>query len=180
MMKNGVRSLLVVAALAGAGNAMGATIWEPTDVSGTGNVNIIQAGPVSIGGGTLALFEDTDALLAVNALVLGAIGGVFEFTDNNDGSFAVASYVNDVFQDKILMDGDEFILAVDWGLGYVADSSATQNAQDPSSWLLEFDDGKNGGVSLAVDLQPVPLPAAAWLFGSALLGMVGLARRRQS
>jgi hypothetical protein len=33
-----------------------------------------------------------------------------------------------------------------------------------------------GGISL--DVTAVPLPAAAWLFGSALLGFVGLSRRR--
>jgi len=30
---------------------------------------------------------------------------------------------------------------------------------------------------LAVDVQAIPIPAAAWLFGSGLLGMVGVARR---
>ena len=178
-MKNVFRSLVVsVVALVGAGSAFGATIWQPTDVDGTGNVNVIQAGPLSIGTGTLALFEDTDALDPGNALVLGSDGGLFEFTDNNDGTFTVASFVNNVFQGDITMDGDEFILAVDWGLGYVADSVATQDLNDVSSWYLEFNDGVSNGISLAVDLQPVPLPAAAWLFGSALLGMVALARRR--
>jgi len=33
-------------------------------------------------------------------------------------------------------------------------------------------------VTLDVTLQPVPLPAAAWLFGSALLGLAGMGRRR--
>jgi hypothetical protein len=27
--------------------------------------------------------------------------------------------------------------------------------------------------------SPVPVPAAAWLFGSGLLGLVGIARRRK-
>ncbi len=30
----------------------------------------------------------------------------------------------------------------------------------------------------APDISPVPIPAAAWLFGSALLGLAGIARRR--
>lgn len=32
----------------------------------------------------------------------------------------------------------------------------------------------------AVIFSPVPLPAAAWLFGSGLIGLAGLARRKQS
>ncbi|MBT8117404.1 MAG: VPLPA-CTERM sorting domain-containing protein, partial [Gammaproteobacteria bacterium] len=30
-----------------------------------------------------------------------------------------------------------------------------------------------------VRLNPIPVPAALWLFGSGLLGLVGIARRRQ-
>jgi hypothetical protein len=34
-------------------------------------------------------------------------------------------------------------------------------------------------VSLAGNVTPVPLPAAVWLFGSGLLGLMGIARRRK-
>lgn len=37
----------------------------------------------------------------------------------------------------------------------------------------------NNARPFAVDLTPVPLPAAAWLFGSALLGLASLARQRK-
>jgi hypothetical protein len=42
-------------------------------------------------GGTLALFENTDALTPANTLDLGSGsgGGIFEFTDNLNGSFIV-------------------------------------------------------------------------------------------
>lgn len=30
------------------------------------------------------------------------------------------------------------------------------------------------------DLNPIPLPAAAWLFGTALIGLVGYSRRRKA
>ncbi len=36
--------------------------------------------------------------------------------------------------------------------------------------------GLDGNVTLG--FQPIPIPAAVWLFGSALLGMVGISRRR--
>ncbi|MEM7252597.1 MAG: VPLPA-CTERM sorting domain-containing protein [Pseudomonadota bacterium] len=34
--------------------------------------------------------------------------------------------------------------------------------------------------ALSVDLAPVPLPAAAWLFGSAILGVLAIRRRRRT
>jgi len=37
----------------------------------------------------------------------------------------------------------------------------------------------NAAFKFAVDVAPVPLPAAAWLFGSALLGVVGLGYRNR-
>jgi hypothetical protein len=39
-------------------------------------------------------------------------------------------------------------------------------------------DGKNKASLISDDLSAVPIPAAAWLFGSALVGLVVVARRR--
>jgi len=36
----------------------------------------------------------------------------------------------------------------------------------------------NVGFVKTGDLAPVPIPAAAWLFGSGLLGLIGISRRR--
>lgn len=35
-------------------------------------------------------------------------------------------------------------------------------------------------LAFAYDFQPVPLPAAAWMFGSGLLGLLGAARRKRT
>ena len=67
--------------------------------------------------------------------------------------------------------------------------SSTENAPNPSSaWFFDFSIGtqtgnsKNGnGYGWAVQSgNVVPLPAAAWLFGSGLLGLIGVARRKAS
>lgn len=157
--------------------ANAATIWQPTDVAGTGNVNIIQIEilDLTLNGGTLALFEDTSGM--TNGLVLGSGGGIFEFTDNGGGSFKVEAFIGTSSQGFITMNGNEFILGVSWGGGYVGDSSYTQNATDLTSYIIDFSDGSNSGNTLAVDLQPIPLPAAAFLFGSALIGFAGISRR---
>lgn len=43
-----------------------------------------------------------------------------------------------------------------------------------------FDDGAGNTSAFFGGSTPVPLPAAAWLFGSGLLGLGGIARRRRS
>ncbi len=50
---------------------------------------------------------------------------------------------------------------------------------DPTWWL---ENRKEWGSFLVRDnnLSPVPVPAAAWLFGSALLGFAGFSRRRKN
>ena len=44
--------------------------------------------------------------------------------------------------------------------------------------LWEDEDGSRTGSLISDDLSAVPIPAAAWLFGSALVGLVVVARRR--
>ena len=74
--------------------------------------------------------------------------------------------------------------------------SGTEYAPDTSqAWNYQFDDGfqgadlKNGGAlynvlvvrdgnSVPATPSAVPLPAAVWLFGSGLLGLIGIARRK--
>ena len=54
---------------------------------------------------------------------------------------------------------------------------------------LKTDCGANPGcvvdayidnVSIMADVNPVPVPAAVWLFGSGLLGLIGVARRKKA
>lgn len=67
--------------------------------------------------------------------------------------------------------------AVDCGNGdtYALDYTATVPAGDPSGF---------GGVKYNLHLEgavsAVPVPAAVWLFGSGLLGLVGVARRKKA
>lgn len=53
----------------------------------------------------------------------------------------------------------------------------------PSSLFSGLDDGASNirvGSALVRDVSVVPVPAAVWLFGSGLIGLVGLARRKKA
>ena len=55
-----------------------------------------------------------------------------------------------------------------------------------TSGIFEYDSTIVGGdfadeaFTLTMTASPVPLPAAGWLFGSGLLGLIGVARRKQA
>lgn len=50
------------------------------------------------------------------------------------------------------------------------------------SWQSLTDSGPKAGFIARIELSgtasPVPLPAAVWLFGSGLLGLIGIARKK--
>ena len=167
-----------------------ATIWTPTNE----DTDFIQLEIMSIttNGGTLALFDDAD--FGGNALIIGQNGGQVVFTDNNNGSWSAQFFdaSNTLSGSIILSNNPNFILGMTWGLGYVPDDMNPLLISTPDTYLISFN-GVNGfqqgisGQTLAVDLSPVdddwapvPVPAAAWLFGSALLVVAGLAKRERS
>ncbi|MEW8029365.1 MAG: hypothetical protein AB2792_08390 [Candidatus Thiodiazotropha sp.] len=81
------------------------------------------------------------------------------------------------------------------GLNFTADGGAFLNSTDLGTIFFgpEFQDitllridipcrgpGASCRVTLDnIDVNPVPIPAAVWLFGSGLLGLIGLSRKRR-
>jgi len=57
--------------------------------------------------------------------------------------------------------------------------SASQYSNGTGIWNEESEI-EMYGISVIPALEPVPVPAAAWLFGSGLIGLVGVARRKKS
>ena len=46
------------------------------------------------------------------------------------------------------------------------------------SWQMVGGFSATGTATMTMDIAPVPLPAAVWLFGSGLLGLIGVVRRK--
>ena len=157
-----------------------ATIWVPTNE----DTDFIQFGfaGITTNGGTLALFDESD--FGGTALVIGSTGGNVVFTDNLNGTWKAEYFnVSNVSGGSItLSGGNTFSLGIDWGAGYYGDSSYSLQSS-PDTYLINFDgiaadQSRISGSTLAVDLAPIPVPAAVWLFGSGLIGLAGVARRR--
>ena len=158
------------------------TIWAPTNQ----DTDFIELDfgtdpDISTNGGTLALFDDSD--FGGVALEIGENGGHVVFTDNMDGSWnaEVFDETNTSGGSITLSNNTHFVLGIDWGLGYFGDTNS-MIISSPDTYLIVFD-GLNAleqpvsGNTLAVDLAPIPVPAAVWLFGTGLLGLVAVMRR---
>lgn len=68
--------------------------------------------------------------------------------------------------DVLALDGTGFVSNLDPGLGF-----------DKTAVVWSFT-GNDIGTSYSMTITAVPVPAAVWLFGSGLLGLVGVARRK--
>ena len=184
-----ITHIIVVASFAMASSvASAATIWAPTNED-TDFIQLDFAGTpdagrgISTNGGTLALFDDSD--FGGTALIIGQQGGQVVFTDNNDGSRIAEFFdVSNTSGGSITLSNNaNFTLGMDWGLGYFGDSNSTL-ISSPDTYLIVFDgydaqENRISGNTLAVDLAPIPVPAAVWLFGTGLIGLVAVARRKK-
>ena len=108
--------------------------------------------------------------------------------DNELGYMFYQNMDGDLFDDKRGNQTVDGVLLTDVQSGYW---SGTEFAPNPAlAWLFNFvvgfqlngvkDDGYYGWAVRAGDVSAVPVPAAVWLFGSGLIGLLGLARRKKS
>jgi hypothetical protein len=160
------KKLLIGIALTVCGSANAATIFAPTDA----DVNFLFG---SLGGGTLAMFDDSDQGYSGLNLVVdvpGIVGITGPFTNNDH----IATNGNGTLT---LTGSDQFILGLNIGGTWLTDTSVV--SQGANAYQVSFN---NAGTVVQVDVRVVsaiPVPAAVWLFGSGLLGLVGIARRKK-
>jgi hypothetical protein len=144
----------------------------------------------------------TSARLTGVFVDLGQSSGVFDSADVYDSSpsYDLIGFETNNLDNGITMQGGSAPSTFDVGIGFTAGSPNGILASSVPSTLLTFKLAKNG---LSLDdwayvgtrwqtVEPgggsdkewsmtstvVPIPAAAWLFGSALFGMAGIGYRR--
>jgi hypothetical protein len=152
------------------------TVWAPTNE----DVDFIQLDlpglSLTTGGGELAMFDEAD--FGGDALVIGEFGGHVTFTASGSDWIVEVFDVNEVSGGTITLFGDNhFVLGMDWGIGGYFPDSGWALESSPDTYLITFE-SEAIGKTLAVDVKVVPVPAAVWLFGSGLIGLAGIARRR--
>ncbi len=149
-----------------AGRAIQATnfTYDPSNLTGTATGQIGLGGVLRFMGNFGGIFATGDYALKYDATRVGnAAGGSGWYLLNNYG-FPVPGW--DLTD--ITASSDPFSLSLSGTLKW---SPEVTNAFFHSS-----DISKSMGTFTFV--SPVPLPAAAWLFGSGVIGLAGLARRR--
>jgi len=137
------------------------------DVNGSFNAVLAldnAAGPMLLSG---TLLFDGTGLLAANS----TLGLTFSGTQSG----ALTDTVIGFEQGKVCCSGTNYPNTFDgsimtlWGANF--DSSA--DFINTGSYS-----GATLGMDLRIELTPVPVPAAVWLFGSGLLGLAGVVRRK--
>ena len=144
-------------------------VWEPTD----GDVNFIYS---TVAGFVLGLFDvgDFDTAKA-NPLMLNTGTGSDTIDFLAAGSdFSVTSSVTG--NSTTLFNDNQFVLAITDGVSWFEPVSYFETAPGSNIFQITF----SNGVVTSIDAVPavIPVPAAAWLFGSGLIGLVGLMRMR--
>ena len=122
------------------------------------------------------------ALRSPDNLAIDAEGNIYIIEDRNGGVDNDIWFAKDLNKDGDLLDAGE-------GIGRWA-SNGTQGSEftglyfdpfNPNRAWVNIQHPTSGNDSMfELTAAPVPVPAAVWLFGSALAGMVGLKRRKAS
>ena len=170
--------------------ACSATVYAPTNQ----NVNFINADDVCHITGTgcpdaiLGIFDDSDTTYTGGflAISIGQNGDVANFYEiiGQEIDYNLSNNSGLSPNTSTLTGNDHFLIALRSPAttgGWAAPDVELCNVISEScrlSWDI-------GGSALAIDLvavgppSEIPVPAAVWLFGSGLLGLIGIARRKK-
>ncbi|VAW51540.1 hypothetical protein MNBD_GAMMA06-308 [hydrothermal vent metagenome] len=177
------------------GNDGGFSYSSLNDASGSNSQGLGPDGELAsiLDAGSLGTYDDVtgafDAVLALDN-VAGPITLAGTLFFDNAGLLSANSTLGITFS------GTQSGSLSDTVLGFVAGDICCSGTNDPNSfdgnfltlWGANFSDASFGGsytgatlgMDLRIELTSVPVPAAVWLFGSGLLGLVGVVRRKKA
>ena len=167
--------LLGLCALLMASQINAATIFQATD----GDINIAS----TTGGGQFAIFDneadlnDGTPLLVITLYDRIIVDPTPPAATTSLTIFGTSSTLN-ITSSNFVFGATTSSGNAPWVLGVGTELSPGSNL-----WDITFADlGGQGGpeLKMVVDIQAVPVPAAVWLFGSGLIGLVGVARRKKA
>ena len=123
-----------------------------------------------------ATIETTTNGLTVTDLGFGGqFSGAFDFTLFPDSNFPL-----DILWVETGANAGEYNVAMRWGhIITTAEDGTGKFTGQSAQWVLEGCMTTNAG-GLCAAAPEVPVPAAAWLFGSGLVGLAGIGRRRKT
>jgi hypothetical protein len=133
--------------------------------------NVVTLGSVVAGTGTLDFdpsigFSTPNGNINNSNIDLNTLAPVPNLFDIGGWQFDLESLVVGQQGGVLELDGTGFVSNLDSNLGF---------DKTPVVWGFT---GNDNGSSYSMTITAVPVPAAVWLFGSGLLGLVGIARRR--
>jgi hypothetical protein len=105
-----------------------------------------------------------------DTMKLGALGGLDGFTPNENVYFTFAFNANTMMGNL-----DEMVYGDCAPTGLMGPMMTGDTCMTGHSL-----GGTMGATPLSLSISAVPVPAAVWLFGSGLLGLVGMARRKKA
>lgn len=174
-----ITKILTASVLALTSTVANSAVWLPDVNDSTGNYQEISFISFGVDSGIydLVLFDaGTSASTEPSntSLTLTSVTGIVDISANP------APYTASVGADTALLgDTAEFELAL-WNSTSSTFSYVTGFTEiiPGNAYTIEF--GNVSGEVHGVDLAPIPVPAAVWLFGSGLIGLAGIARRKQA
>lgn len=115
----------------------------------------------------------------LNAVFDSFVGNTYSFTN---GTLTAGSYVTATFDSLTLSGSGQFSASLTYTDGTLVTSGASGSFDgslfNPTS--TDFSGDFTANPVIATVSPVVPIPAAMWLFGSGLLGLVGIARRKKA